>query len=140
MPASRVRLETAAGTAEGALGTDAMAIVEAVGRADDGEGVVVLMDLGSAVMSAQTAVEFLDPEVAERTRLLAAPLVEGLFAAYSAATDRGFIIESPYHRSGWVPQILEPPAEAAQARRGPLRTPSGAGGGTRAPERKGNGS
>ena len=86
MPASRVRLETAAGTAEGALGTDAMAIVEAVGRADDGEGVVVLMDLGSAVMSAQTAVEFLDPEVAERTRLLAAPLVEGLFAAYSAAS------------------------------------------------------
>lgn len=68
MPASRVRLETAAGTAEGALGTDAMAIVEAVGRADDGEGVVVLMDLGSAVMSAQTAVEFLDPEVAEPTR------------------------------------------------------------------------
>lgn len=86
MPASQVRLETAAGTAEGALGTDAMAIVEAVGRADDGEGVVVLMDLGSAVMSAQTAVEFLDPEVAERTRLLAAPLVEGLFAAYSAAS------------------------------------------------------
>lgn len=86
MPPSEVRLETAAGTAEGTLGTDAMAIVEAIGRADDGEGVVVLMDLGSAVMSAQTAVEFLEPEVAERTRLLAAPLVEGLFAAYSAAT------------------------------------------------------
>lgn len=86
MPPSEVRLETAAGTAEGTLGTDAMAIVEAIGRADDGEGVVVLMDLGSAVMSAQTAVEFLEPDVAERTRLLAAPLVEGLFAAYSAAT------------------------------------------------------
>lgn len=86
MPPSEVRLETAAGTAEGTLGTDAMAIVEAIGRADDGEGVVVLMDLGSAVMSAQTAVELLEPEVAERTRLLAAPLVEGLFAAYSAAT------------------------------------------------------
>ncbi|RLP09808.1 dihydroxyacetone kinase phosphoryl donor subunit DhaM [Propionibacterium australiense] len=86
MPPSEVRLETAAGTAEGTPGTDAMAIVEAIGRADDGEGVVVLMDLGSAVMSAQTAIEFLDPEVAERTRLLAAPLVEGLFAAYSAAT------------------------------------------------------
>ncbi|WP_316670582.1 dihydroxyacetone kinase phosphoryl donor subunit DhaM [uncultured Propionibacterium sp.] len=85
MPASQVRLETAAGTAEGTLGTNAMAIVEAVERADDGEGVVVLMDLGSAVMSAQTAVEFLEPELAERTRLLAAPVVEGLFAAYSAA-------------------------------------------------------
>lgn len=86
MPSSEVRLETAAGTAEGDLGTDAMAIVEAIGRADDGEGVVVLMDLGSAVMSAQTALEFLDPEQADRTRLLAAPLVEGLFAAYSAAS------------------------------------------------------
>ncbi len=71
----------AAGTPEGETGTDAARIAEAIGEAEEGAGVVVLMDLGSAVMSAELALEFLDPDAAESVRLVAAPFVEGLMAA-----------------------------------------------------------
>ncbi len=82
-------LELAAGTEDGGLGNDAAKIVEAVQRADSGDGVVVLMDLGSAVMSAEMAVEMLEPELAERTRLSPAPLVEGLVVAAVTAASGG---------------------------------------------------
>ena len=82
-------LELAAGTEDGGLGTDAAKIVEAVQRADSGDGVVVLMDLGSAVMSAEMAVEMLEPELAERTRPSPAPLVEGLVVAAVTAASGG---------------------------------------------------
>jgi phosphocarrier protein FPr len=55
-----------------------------VGEAADG-GTLVLMDLGSAVLSAETALDFLDDEARARVRLLEAPLVEGAVAAAAAA-------------------------------------------------------
>lgn len=79
-------IEVAAGLDDDAFGTDAAAIAEAVTAADRGAGVVVLMDLGSAVLSAELAVEFLDPDLAERVLLCPAPLVEGLVVAAVAAT------------------------------------------------------
>ena len=48
-------------------------------------GVLVLVDLGSGIMSAEMALEMLGPAVAERVRLSAAPFVEGLLGAYGAA-------------------------------------------------------
>jgi phosphocarrier protein FPr len=64
---------------DGGFGTDAVAIAAAIQEADRGAGVVVLMDLGSAVLSAETALEFLpDPD---RVLLCPAPLVEGLVVA-----------------------------------------------------------
>ena len=80
-----VRVEVAAGLDDGALGTDAAAILDALGRADQGDGVVVLMDLGSAVLSAELALEMLEDEARQRVLLCAAPLVEGLVAACVAA-------------------------------------------------------
>lgn len=77
-------IEVAAGLDATTTGTDAAAVAEAIGRADTasaGAGVLVLVDLGSAVLSAEMALELVDPEVAERTRLSSAPLVEGLVAA-----------------------------------------------------------
>ena len=76
-----VAIEVAAGLDDGGFGTDAVAISEALVRADDGDGVVVLMDLGSAVLSAELALELVDDDVRERTVLCAAPLVEGLVVA-----------------------------------------------------------
>jgi multiphosphoryl transfer protein len=73
-------LAIAAGTSDGGTGTDALRVSEAIAEAQDGAGVVVIMDLGSAVMSAEMALEFitdLDIEV----RLVSAPFVEGLLAA-----------------------------------------------------------
>ena len=81
-----VRIELAGGLAEeGALGTDAVRVMEAIGRADSGDGVLVLMDLGSAVLSAETALDFLEPEQRESVLLCEAPLVEGAVAAAVAA-------------------------------------------------------
>ena len=83
---SQVRIAVAAGLDATTFGTDATAIVEAIHTADDGVGVVVLMDLGSAVLSAEMALDMIDPAVRERVVLCPAPLVEGLVvAAVSAA-------------------------------------------------------
>src|SRR6476660_2003204 len=81
-----VKLELAGGLAEaGALGTDAVLVADAIGRADSGDGVLVLMDLGSAVLSAETALDFLTPEQREHVVLCEGPLVEGAVAAAVAA-------------------------------------------------------
>ena len=80
-----VPVEIAAGLDETTFGTDAVAITEAVTAADRGDGVVVLMDLGSAVLSAELALEMLPDDLRERVVLCPAPLVEGLVAAVVAA-------------------------------------------------------
>lgn len=67
------------------IGTDAIAVMSAIEEADDGSGVLVLMDLGSALLSAETALELLPPELGARVRLCPAPLVEGTLAAVVAA-------------------------------------------------------
>jgi dihydroxyacetone kinase phosphotransfer subunit len=81
-----VRIEVAAGLDETTFGTDAAAIAGAITKADSGDGVVVLMDLGSAVLSAELALELLE-DGSDRVLLCPAPLVEGLIAAaVTAAT------------------------------------------------------
>jgi len=86
----QVRIEIAAGLDETTFGTDAVQIMEAVLAADGGEGVVVLMDIGSAMLSAELALDLLDDAVREQVVLCPAPLVEGLVvAAVAAATGGG---------------------------------------------------
>ncbi|HLP87318.1 MAG TPA: phosphoenolpyruvate--protein phosphotransferase [Nostocaceae cyanobacterium] len=69
------------------LGTDAMQVYEAIASIFDDDGVLVLMDLGSAVLSAEMALEFLPPEQRQKVYLCAAPLVEGAIAATVAAAN-----------------------------------------------------
>ena len=69
----------------GEIGTDALRILDALAAADRPAGTLVLMDLGSAVLSAQTALDLAEPDVKERARLVAAPFVEGAVAAAVAA-------------------------------------------------------
>ena len=71
---------------ENPIGTDAMKVQAAIESVYSDSGVVVLMDLGSAVMSAEMAVEFLSPEQAANVHLCAAPLVEGAVAAVVQAS------------------------------------------------------
>ena len=81
-----VPIAVAAGLDEVTLGTDAVRIKEAIQEVDSPAGVVVLMDLGSAVLSAELALDLIDdPEVRERVVLSAAPLIEGLVVAAVAA-------------------------------------------------------
>jgi len=58
-------------------------VMAAIERAGSGDGVLVLMDLGSAVMSAEMAAEMLGDS--ERIVLAGAPLVEGAVAAAASA-------------------------------------------------------
>jgi multiphosphoryl transfer protein len=83
-PGPAPRIEIAAGTSDDRLGTDAARVAEAIVAADGGDGVVVIMDLGSAVLSAELAIELL-PEPRIATRLVPAAFVEGIFAAVVSA-------------------------------------------------------
>lgn len=77
------RIEVAAGV-DGGFGTDASAIAAAIKAVDSPEGVLVLMDLGSAVLSTEMALEFLPQEMLSRVKVSPAPLVEGLIVAMVA--------------------------------------------------------
>lgn len=83
MAGEKLRLALAGGIDDEAapLGTDATKVMAAVEEVDDEAGVLVLMDLGSAVLSAELARDLLPPETAARVVLCEAPIVEGLIAA-----------------------------------------------------------
>jgi phosphoenolpyruvate---glycerone phosphotransferase subunit DhaM len=83
--APNVRIEPAGGTDDGRIGTSFERVTAAIQAADAGSGVVVLCDLGSAILTAETAMDFLDDDVRERVRIADAPLVEGAVAASVAA-------------------------------------------------------
>jgi phosphoenolpyruvate-protein phosphotransferase/dihydroxyacetone kinase phosphotransfer subunit len=81
-----LKLEAAGGTDEpGVLGTDAARVMAAIEQAMSPDGVLVLMDLGSALMSTELAVDLLG-ESTGRVVLSEAPLVEGAVAAAAAAS------------------------------------------------------
>jgi len=63
------------------FGTDATEIMEAIQSVYSQDGVVVLMDLGSAVLSAQMALDLLPPDIASVVHFCGAPIVEGSIAA-----------------------------------------------------------
>lgn len=85
MAGPEVRIVPAGGMADGAIGTDAARIAEAIGQADAGAGVVVLADLGSAVLATRTALELIGGP--ENVRLSRGPIVEGaVIAAVQAST------------------------------------------------------
>ncbi|RBM24057.1 dihydroxyacetone kinase phosphoryl donor subunit DhaM [Streptomyces sp. PT12] len=75
----------AGGTADGRLGTSPELIAEAARRVERGAGVVVLVDLGSAVLTVQMMLAEGD-ELPTPTRLVDAPLVEGAVAALVTAS------------------------------------------------------
>lgn len=87
--APHTALIPAGGTEGGGIGTSFERVLDAVTTADTGDGVVVLGDLGSAFLTAETARDFLDPEIAERVLIVDAPLVEGAVAAAVAAESGG---------------------------------------------------
>ena len=75
------------------LGTDAVHISEVLQQFNHVDGVLVLMDLGSAVLSAETALELLAVPSELNIRLCAAPLVEGAIAGAVQANAGGSLGE-----------------------------------------------
>jgi len=86
-----VRLETAGGldTQEHPIGTDAVLVMQAIERAWSDDGVLVLMDLGSAVLSAEMALDLMPEGARAGVLLCEAPLVEGAVAATVTAKMGG---------------------------------------------------
>ncbi|MEZ4715706.1 MAG: dihydroxyacetone kinase phosphoryl donor subunit DhaM [Caldilineaceae bacterium] len=83
MTGDRVPIAAAGGStnADEPIGTDPMLVLEAIDAVDQGDDILVLMDLGSAIMSAEAALEFLDDDVRARVYLCEAPVAEGALAA-----------------------------------------------------------
>ena len=85
MGGAELVIEAAGGLDEpGLLGTDAQRVAAAIERVMSDDGVLVLMDLGSALLSAEFAIELLGVD-SDSVRLSDAPLVEGAVAAAAAA-------------------------------------------------------
>lgn len=103
----RVKIFAAAGLDSETLGTNVETILQALTEADNPLGTLVLMDLGSAILSAETALEFLPAEMRSRVRFCAAPLVEGAIAA-GVQASLGSDLETVYREAM---RALDPKAE-----------------------------
>ena len=80
MAAENDHIIPAGGMEDGSIGTDAIRIADAIRQANQGDGVVVFADLGSAIMSSETAMEMLEEENIN-VRIADAPIVEGSIVA-----------------------------------------------------------
>ena len=95
----------AGGGPDGGIGTLAPDIEAAIREADDGDGVLVLVDLGSAVMNAEIAIEAVEDET--DARIADAPILEGALNAAVAAASGDTTVET----------VLEKAEEAREYRK-----------------------
>ncbi|MCB8925569.1 MAG: phosphoenolpyruvate--protein phosphotransferase [Ardenticatenaceae bacterium] len=122
MVQGKVPLATAGGIddPEQPIGTDPMKVMAAVESVYSEDGVLVLMDLGSALLSAEMALEFLPEEQQANVKLCAAPLVEGTMAAAVQSMVGGSLAQVLAEAEGALAVKAEqlnlaPPAEANAA-------------------------
>ena len=129
MGGERLRIGVAGGLDQpgSPLGTDAVRVARAIEEVWSQDGVLVLMDLGSAVLSAELALDLLAEERRDHIVLTEAPLVEGAVAAAVAAglgdslgkvaeEARGALAAKAAHLAPVeAPQAAPAPAPAAQA-------------------------
>lgn len=95
-----VKINIAAGVGEDhqEIGTNALEIAEAIQKIYTNEGVLVLMDLGSAVLSAQMALDLIPPEITQKVRICPAPFIEGAIVAVAQASS-GSNLEIVYRQA-----------------------------------------
>ena len=136
MAQGRVQIAVAAGIEDDdtVLGTDPVRIQHAITSVWSDDGVLVLMDLGSALLSAEMALELLPAAQRARVRLCAAPLVEGTMAAVAQAAGGQSLEEVEAEAlaalAAKIVQLGSSPAvgqESLEAR-GPLRSAADASG------------
>ena len=73
------------GMEDGSIGTDAVRIMEAIQEADTGDGVAILVDLGSGILSSQPALDLLEEPI--NAVIADAPILEGAIAAAAEASQ-----------------------------------------------------
>ncbi|MCU1529372.1 MAG: hypothetical protein JWP75_3135 [Frondihabitans sp.] len=91
--APSVDIVPAGGTDDGGIGTSFDKISNGIFAAQKGSGVVILCDLGSAILTAETAIDFLDDVEKAQVVIADAPIVEGAVAAAVAAETGGSLAE-----------------------------------------------
>lgn len=85
MAQSDIKIVNAGGTSDNSFGTDTNKILNAIKAVDSGDGVIILLDIGSAVMSTEMAIE-MSGSNPEKVKIANAPLVEGCIAAVTSAS------------------------------------------------------
>ncbi|MCI8327174.1 MAG: PTS-dependent dihydroxyacetone kinase phosphotransferase subunit DhaM [Lachnospiraceae bacterium] len=85
------RVFAVGGMEDGSIGTDAIRIKEGIEKANDGDGVVLLADLGSGILSSQMAIDLLEEEI--QVEIADAPILEGAISAAVQAAIGGTLKE-----------------------------------------------
>lgn len=106
-PKLPLALAAGAGDDHSELGTNGVEIMEAIGAVMSEEGVLVLMDIGSALLSTDMALELLEEGQRARVRCAAAPFVEGAIAAGVVAALGSSLEEVAREATGALRQKLE---------------------------------
>lgn len=107
-----VPIAAAGGMEDGSIGTSLERIQQALDATYSGDGVLILMDLGSAVMTTEMLLEMLPPEQRARIRMSNAPLVEGAIAA-AAAAAQGDDLDRVQHAAETAMAFPKIPEQAA---------------------------
>ncbi len=129
MTHGQVPIAIAAGvpSEEAPVGTDALAVAQAIQKVYTPDGVVVFMDLGSALLSAEMALEFLQPEQRAHVFLSDAPFVEGALAAAAQAAT-GASVQQVLEEARAALQVKQAQIERAEPQAvpdtGPLPAPT----------------
>ena len=79
------------GMEDGSIGTDAIRIKEGIEQANGGDGVVLLADLGSGILSSQMAIDLLEEDIP--VQIADAPILEGAISAAVQAAIGGNLKE-----------------------------------------------
>lgn len=77
----------AGGAGEGRIGTNSLKIQAAIEALADCKHILIYVDIGSSIISAETAIDMLDDEaVANKVQIVDCPIVEGAFAGVIQAS------------------------------------------------------
>ena len=104
MANDNVEFKAAGGTGDGRLGTSVMTVLSAIESLSDCKSILIYCDLGSSVLSSETAIDMVDKVALKaKCHIVDAPLVEGAFfgAVEAAASDdvQKIISESDHARN-----------------------------------------
>lgn len=104
----QITIAAGAGAAHQEFGTDAHEIAQAIQSVYSPDGVLVLMDIGSAVLSAEMALDFLPDDMRKKTLLCDAPFVEGaIIAAVQAGAGSDLQSAAQQAHQALLPKIQQ---------------------------------
>ncbi len=118
-PSESVKIAVAAGIGENNqdLGTNAAEIMEKLIELQSPAGILVLMDLGSALLSTDMALEMLEEDQKANIRMCPAPFVEGAIAA-GVQANMGADLDAVYREA--MSALLAKQEQIAPGSAGPL--------------------